>query len=297
MIDDIVRDHEEMIQSALDDGLSEEDLIERFGEPSKLADDLSAFEQIASEVPVQVEYSTLKTFTPDKAYLIELKFVSEDVVIEPSPDQNIYIDYKGRGDTDKYDIRFDEDKLYIKAPDRKGILSLLFLNRNTLTFRIRLPLEHRVSDFKLSVINGDTKLSNLSFDKTKFKTINGDGDMTSMTLGETKMNTVNGDLSLVKCKTTKTQISLISGDLTIDELDCETSVEFDSVSGDINLDKVTCEACDISTVSGDVRGTSVYPKVASFNTISGDVRIKNEEHKPMEIRKKTSLSGSINLSI
>ncbi|HBY65804.1 MAG TPA: hypothetical protein DEG42_05440, partial [Acholeplasmataceae bacterium] len=145
-IEEIIKDHQEMIDQAFQEGYSESDVILRFGDPVMLAEELSEGSDRDDAPRVESDqYQVWKSYTPNKDSLtLVVKLVSEDLVVQPSTNDQIRILYKGRVNIEKYEISYKNGELFIEAPKSRG-LSFMRLQSDEMKFIIEVP---KALDFK-----------------------------------------------------------------------------------------------------------------------------------------------------
>src|SRR6056297_1542212 len=85
-IADIINDHEEMISQAMEEGLTEDQIIEKFGDPKKLAEELGQNEP--DNEPDKLNDSQdsvlIDTFSKEGIQAVDFKLIHEDINILPS---------------------------------------------------------------------------------------------------------------------------------------------------------------------------------------------------------------------
>jgi hypothetical protein len=302
-IDDIIKDHEEMIAAAKEEGMSEAEIIKKFGDPKKLAEEL-AYDMTDSETETENEFEKEEAspnetgFVLYQSYLPEEDFVkflfnlvSDDMTVKPSEDQYIKVYYKKIRNISKYEIEFKHQELTIKAPKYVGFV--LNLSRGDGSFLVEIPKHLTVSNYKQSSVNADITLQDQNIKIFDLNSTNGDIIVKSSKLGQTKWNTVNGDVNISESTIDEVIATHVSGDLLVKDTVILHDLKIHTVSGDIKVENSVCNHLDLSTVSGDVHGKEFYPRSVELRSVSGDIRIKNHENKPIEIIRKKSLSGTI----
>jgi hypothetical protein len=303
-IEDIIKDHEEMIAAAKEEGMSEADIIKKFGDPKKLAEEL-ALDMTDSETETETESASENVESADESgfvlyqsYLPEEDFVkfqfnlvSDDMTVKPSEDQHIKVYYKKIKNINKYEIEFKHQELTIKAPKYVGFV--FNLSRGDGAFLVEIPNHLTISNYKQSSVNADITLHNQNIKIFDLNSTNGDITVKESKLGQTKWNTVNGDVNISESTIDDVIATHVSGDLLVKDTVILHDLKINTVSGDIKVENSVCNHLDLSTVSGDVHGKEFYPRSVELRSVSGDIRIKNHENKPIEIIRKKSLSGTI----
>lgn len=276
-IEDIISDHKEMIDQAIEDGISEEDLNSRFGSPKVLADEL-AFDQGVDSKENEGKKSLDKKISfklNDKPISIKVDLVVDDISIELSDDQDIHVMCNKVIKEDKYDISFKDNELCLCAKKQKSSF-INFSMGSSLDFKILIPKTAVIDLITCNMVNGDLNLEDL-------------------TMRKTKLNIVSGDIEIDTFNSEYLIVSLVSGDLEISQAEIKRDFILHTVSGDSEISKVTCDILELHTVSGDIDGDELYPNKVKLKSVSGDINIENKKQSDIEIVSKSTVSGSINI--
>lgn len=298
-IDDILKDHEDMIKEALEDGLSEEDLEKRFGTPENIAESLATEEE-------KVEQEKEKNIDKDQSYEFECKqsemsiqveLTNEDIYIKPTEYKNVLVNIENADDLKDYIVEFSDQTLSITRKKQNKMFSFFSTKAKNTKIYIGIPAEVLIKSLISKQTNGDVVLKKLNTKHISLNLVNGDIDIKEVVAEGLKFHIVNGDIELQKIKTSTLYSSQVSGDLEIKNSLIDGNLEVKTVSGDIELEEVTCDMFEADSVSGDIDGKEFYPKMIRFKSLSGDLNIKNKEKKEIKIIKKSTLSGDINVDI
>jgi len=295
-IDEIIADHVEMIGSAIDDGLTESEIIEKFGDPRKLAEAISDFEEFEKEEKeiekVEVSnYKLWKKFETTGKYLkVNVRLVNEKMIYQSVDIDEIEIHVLGEVDLDKYELSYDNDVLTIDAPRKIGLF-FLQTKKEDVSFLVLLPENIVIDEFNHTTINSEVQFLNLKAKDFTANTTNGDMIIKDSKLGDVKWHTVNGDIDVYQTKMKSLSTSHVSGDVIMHQVQIENDFRMSTVSGNIKVKDTTCDNLDFNTVSGDLRGLNFYPKTLSLKSVSGDIDIKNK----IAINKKKTVSGKIRI--
>ncbi len=302
-IEDIIKDHEEMIAAAKEEGMSEAEIIKKFGDPKKLAEELASdmtesdldtdFDEEKEEEPASHDdFILYQSYVPEEDFVKFLfNLVSDDMTVKVSDDESIKVYYKKIKNISKYEIDFKHQELTIKAPKYVGFV--FNLSRGDGAFLVEIPKRLTISNYKQSSVNADITLNDQNVKIFDLNSTNGDITVARCKLGQTKWNTVNGDVNISESTIDEVIATHVSGDLEIKDTVILHDLKLNTVSGDVKVENSVCNHLDISTVSGDVHGKEFYPRSVELRSVSGDIRIKNHENKPIEIIRKKSLSGTI----
>lgn len=294
-IDDIIRDHEEMISVAMSEGLKEEEIPLRFGEPKSLARELASNTDAEEEEIESSDYKLWKSVTlVDEKISIHVSMVSQDITYQTSKDDEIHVFYKGKGNIDDYVFSYEKGEFRLEAPKMIGFL-FMRNKKDDLSFIVEIPKNIEIERFRHSSVSAHVKSMNLSANELHLNTTSGDVDLTHANWKILKLNTVSGDLSVSSSTCEQAEISQVSGDLKLDNVTVNGLLHIGTVSGDIEISESIAEDAEFSCVSGDVEGKDFYPKTIKFKSVSGDLDIKNSEHKEIKLVKTNTLSGDINI--
>ena len=295
IIDDIIADHEEMIQEAFHEGLQETDLVTKFGDPIKLASELASNSNT-------IEASTTPSTQPWKTFVLtsnqlsfDIKLLNDDITFLQTTENELLITAKGNQRLlDEYTCKLEDGILTLHSP--KHPKTTLFGNhRGSLQFTCYLPKDVLLTTGKLTTVNGDTSINQIKASQIEINTTNGDLHLSQSTFGRLKYNTVNGDVHLVQIESSTIIGSSVSADVTIKESTIK-ELYLNTVSGDASIHHTTAEIAELSSVSGDLLGNEFYPKRISLKSVSGDIKLTNKKPETMEIIRQSTVSGTITIT-
>ena len=291
-INEIIADHEEMLNQALAEGLSEEELSEKFGDPKKLAQDLSV--DAKKEKGGNKMYELVESLAVlDELISVEVKLVSEDVEILPSESGAIEIYYKDVEKPEDYEYSLEGGAFLFKRKSEVGIK--IFRRRNKGKIRILLP-ETALESYNVKIVSGDVVSENVKTKRFVMHSTSGDGSLKNIDTELVEIHTVSGDFELDHFTATLFKANSVSGDFEINNLKVQENLDLNTVSGDFKVKDVEGTIVDLKTVSGDFDGKEVYVEKVNLNSVSGDIKIRNEDSlRPIEIGRKKSLSGKISI--
>lgn len=295
-IEDIIHDHEEMIETAVKEGLSEAAILKRLGNPKAIAEEIASFSNTQSESScVDEKQKLFKQFTVTSSRLsVEISLVYDDMKVEMHDSNQIELYCDNWDQLNRYDCRFDEKSLVIKAP--KEFLSIFHRSsNNSKTFLLRLPKTIQLDQFKYSTVSGDLFYQANDVEMIHLSTTSGDLKIKNCRINNAKWNTVSGDMTISDVVIGKLHSSQVSGDMTMKNSKVEEDCILNTVSGDIHLTDCTCNECRFQSVSGDIVGTDFYPKKVALKSVNGDIVIRNKEKKAFEIISKNTISGDIHI--
>jgi len=295
-IEEIIKDHQDMIDQAFQEGYSESDVILRFGDPVMLAEELSeTVEQSESPRVESDTYQVWKSFTPNKDSLtLVVKLVSEDLVVQPSTNNQIRILYKGRVNIEKYEISYKNGELYIEAPKSRG-LSFMRLQSDEMKFIIEVPKSLDFKECNQHGVSSDFTLQNLEITHFTINTTSGDCEIKNSTFEDARWNTVSGDLTASDLSITNLVISMVSGDSNLKQVNIKSDLSLSTVSGDAKIEDSKADTFNMNTVSGDLDAKEFYIQSVKFKSVSGDCDIINKIKTPINILRSVSVSGEIRI--
>lgn len=294
-IDEIVSDHEDMIREAMNEGLNEEDLQTKFGAPSRLAAELAetsntggAFSEPAGDA--------WKTFDMTSAELtLDVKLVNEDIVVRLSEENVIRVHCDAKASRlEDYECTYHGGMLRLYAPRSKGF-NLFGHVSNDYSFQISIPRSALVVSAKVTTVNGDAECIGLDASQFESNTTNGNVHVASAVIGRLRFNTVNGNVRLEKLEMGSVQGSSVAADVSLQTSKIKGDLILNSVSGDTDIRDSIADYAEISTVSGDMNGLEFYPVRIALKSVSGDIRVENKRRDAIEIVRKSTVSGSIEI--
>lgn len=295
-IKDVLRDHEEMIQEALEDGLLEDDLISRFGSPESIADELAEDLPKKEEKKHQKNNKTENAFTfksLDDAFKVQVSLSFEDISIKPSKDEMIHVTIDGDNQKDSIHVTFDNGLLSIKKEMLNSYKTIMFEQGRDVS--VELPLSKKITSLMIKTVSGDLEIKNLNVQHLNVNIVSGDTHIDQLISESIQLHTVSGDVELSSLVTEKLHVSQVSGDLEISKSKIDLEFESQTVSGDLNIEDVTCEMFDLDSVSGDTDAKEFYPNTLRFKSVSGDLDISNKTKNEIKIISKKTLTGDVNI--
>ena len=293
-IEEIIGDHEEMIEQARLEGLSDDELLTKFGDPVKIARACAQFENSDRHEDSKIKDPSFVFEPLSKDLKIQTKLVDEDVDYKMVDSDQIKVLIEGKARLDRYVVNYDQGLLKIEVKKTFGFDFNFSKNINLI---VEIPKSLSITEFKHSSVNGDLCFTHITCDSIDLHTVNGDIDMKNIQSGEFKINTVNGDVNIKSASFNDMHLSTVSGDFQFEDVEVQNEISLNGVSGDLHIKDSIANSLYLSTVSGDVHGDEFYIKQVSLSSVSGDIHLNNSKKQPVEILKKKTLSGDIHLSI
>lgn len=295
-IAEIIADHEDLIREATNEGLSEAQWKTKFGDPSRLAAELSQSLDSNEEDDVS-SLKPWKTFplnTPELS--IDVKLINEDIRIRIHEKSEIAVLTFGKiARLEDYLCTVQNGLLTLHAPKSHGISFFGDASKDP-AFEIRLPKETLLLSIKVTTVNGNGLFHHLEASHLEAVTTNGDLQLDHGVLGRLKYNTVNGDVHIDNVAIGTLHGSAVSGDVSIHGSKIKGDLILNSVSGDADVRDSGADYAEMSTVSGDLNGTEFYPVRLALKSVSGDISIQNKRRDAVEVVRQSTVSGSIRIS-
>ncbi|MCF7924665.1 MAG: DUF4097 family beta strand repeat-containing protein [Candidatus Izimaplasma sp.] len=291
-INEIINDHEEMIQSALDDGLDENKINEKLGDPEKIAKELSADANEPKSSSVSLEL--LKTLETDTIKKINIDLLEEDLTFELGDGDNLEI-YGKKIKMNDYDIEVVDSVLNLSRKKEKSSISFSFKSSSK-EFLIKFPKGFETESFELKTKSSDVEINDLTTNNLDIKNISGDIEIDKLNTNTFNIKNISGDIELSSSNINNLSTSNVSGDIEIRNCDIKNSLKINSVSGDVEIENSQTKDLYYNSVSGDLETKEYYPENATLKSVTGDIEFKNKDKsKNINIISKKSLKGDINL--
>ncbi len=306
-IKEILEDHKEMMEAAKEEGLNEDELRLKFGDPSKVATEIHGdLKSVSSEINLD-EVESMTNYDLDKYTFIEtfntvsdikdfdISLVSDDFIMSDYEGESIQVYQRDIKDLDKYEIYFTSNVFTLKR--KSSMISKISFNNKGGSFLVLFPKGIKVDGFNYKTVSGDLELNGLVVDEFNHKSTNGDVEISNVNLGEAKFSLVNGDIEMNGFKAISFDISLVNGDVELQNGILDNDLYINSVSGDVELHTVECKEASFKTVSGDVEGRNFYVNDITLKSVSGDVEIENDDKtRVINVKSKKTLSGDIKIN-
>lgn len=305
-IDEIIKDHVEMLGEAKEDGLTDDDLVEKFGYPEDVAKELSQDERtskVMQKEKVVIKEGILEGYELIKAFpVVEdvkeviIKFVNEDLKFIPHDGESIEIFAKKLKDIEDYNISLHDGIFNISREKQSGF-NLFGSRSSSVKFGVKMPRSANFDDFNVTLVSGDSELFDIKSKDMTIKTTSGDIELSNVEVkNDAKFNVVSGDIKVVNLQANELEISSVSGDLKVRNVDLYNELYVNTVSGDVDAKNVNAKNVAFKSVSGDFEGQEVYVDTVKSSTVSGDFEIKNLNHdQEIVVTKQKSLSGKVKI--
>ena len=216
--------------------------------------------------------------------VIHLNWVSGDVQVKKSPNNQIRIVQKGSDDYPQeqlFSTKMDGNTLYIEDTRGYGINMFGFQKQENTDLVLYLP-EKEYQQLNGNFVSANVTVDTCNTNHLYLKTISGSIFVEKGKCGSIELNTTSGDISVNHIKTDESlNMVSVSGAVTATECKVENETYAYSASGNININdfniKLECTANEplnqltVTTVSGDFHG--MIPEkngfTATYHTVSG----------------------------
>lgn len=302
-IEEIINDHKEMIEEALSQGLSEEELAKKFGNPERVAQDLfndSKNEEVEMDKYIEnnqyeaIEgYKIFRVLPVNELNEIIVKLVSEDVKMNPYDGENIEIHYRKNIKEEDYEVSLENGSFMLSRISKPVGL---FNSKESTNFVIRYPNVGELQRYVVETVSGDCELKGIEAVSVKLKSTSGDFEIKGVKSKDCDFANVSGDYEFVDGKCEDAKLSTVSGDYECKDLIFTGDIVANTVSGDFEFFNVTANDVDFKTVSGDLEGKEFYMNRIDLKSVSGDIKIENsDKSRNIIVGKKSTLSGDIKI--
>ncbi len=291
-IEEIVRDYDEMIHTGLEEGMSEEEILKKFGSVEHVAEELARVETSDPKANADEETFIKRFDLTEDTYCIEVKLPTENVTYQQGEDNAIVITANRALDEKDYTFRYANHRLTIIGPRAKGFGLFNLLTRHLHTaITITLPSKATCERLHHKATNGHLTFKAVTIGDVRINNVNGDVAATQSTLNDIVYATVNGDLMIEDTTVNSLTTNAVNGDVMLTKTTIKGAMHHETVSGDAMLKQVTCASFDMSAVSGDLTAEEFYPESYKAHTVSGDVLVKNRKDHAITKENTRTLSG------
>ncbi len=305
----------EMIDDAMENGMSETEAVASLGDIDEIADRIM---QEAPKSPLRGESPTGGERAEYSAQ-VDCEFSSIRVRVRES-DVRIFRSEDGESRVDCV----DHERVYHRVFTENGVLNIEEVDERRWFERIKsfskslkvdiyLP-EAAFDTLDIESMSGDIEIAGgFAFNNARAKTMSGDIDFFAPVRGELELSSTSGDVQSkgagelyeLKVHSTSGDVKLrgfvctgnaeagsTSGDIEASDISCENG-RFKSISGDAKLKNIVCaSSLEIESTSGDVRLEGCDGASVVLSAISGDIKGSLMSGKRFTAN---SLSGSIRL--
>ncbi len=295
-IEDIIKDHQEMIETALAEGLNESEIPAKFGTVEQVVQGLNLemkSDTKTDDAQKNGDYILWKTYTaPENKLNLAVHVTAESMTYLIGEHDMVRV-YSTQANMEDYVIDLTSDTLSIKAPKKSGF-GFFNISKDAPKIMIQLPKELVINALSHQSVSGDTMINPIKTDTLHLKTISGDTKLKGSHIKKADIQSVSGDFNLDALQVDAMKINIISGDLHCQKSQFK-SLDVRTVSGDVEINDGRSETCIFKTVSGDMKASDFYPNEIQLKSVSGDIKITNSQEHDIKIVSKKTLSGEITI--
>ena len=225
---------EEMISDHLENGKSEQEIIDALGDPQILLDAIGE-RKVKTEKMSPDEERGCVVFSGIRNVDIDVE--SYDIEIFSCKEETGRVEYDFTEDV-SLDVEIDGDELKIDQRNEKIFIDSLFA---------RIFHSGRSVNASAKIYIPQGKLEDLDI-----KTVSGDLELCDLQADELNIGTVSGDITLKDISMNEGKITAVSGDIELDDVDCLKTLKIETVSGDADAKGLSFKEMKAETVSGDL---------------------------------------------
>ena len=295
-INDILSDMQEMINSAREEGVSDDELYAKLGDPTKLAKELSEIEpKNHKQEDVNANDGVYTFESTGRPLSIKTKLVNEDVIYRFVDGDLIKVILENDAPSKKYTITYENDVLSIQTKHNKTGLFGFSFSRSSAEICVEIPKTVILHEFHHNCVNGDINMIDMNMTLSKISSVEGDVHVENTTFASGHIHTVNGDININQTHGKTLHINTVNGDVYLNKLIIEADLTIQTVSGDVDAKDSSVETLYSHAVSGDTKGKEFYLKKLSYESVSGDFMLNNTRKEVIDLIQKKTLSGEIKL--
>ena len=222
--------------------------------------------------------------------VIHLNWVSGDVQVKKSPNNQIRIVQKGSDDYPQqlFSTKMDGNTLYIEDTRGYGINMFGFQKQENTDLVLYLP-EKEYQQLNGNFVSANVTVDTCNTNHLYLKTISGSIFVEKGKCGSIELNTTSGDISVNHIKTDESlNMVSVSGAVTATECKVENETYAYSASGNININDLYTENLNCETISSSIQTEGIFDN-ATFSTTYGLVECTANE--PLNQLTVTTVSG------
>ena len=295
--DEILEDYNRHFAEGEKQGKSEEEIIQELGNIEEMIRELMEMDAgVGQDTDIGQEAGEQsgstdeeQSYSYDCGYrAVELEGNIADIVLEPSDDGRIYVEYKNNMSI-KYRMyysfyqREENGVFYAGVEVRETQKKISFLGR---TVTVSGPL----FSGKYNAIQLSVKVP-AGLPGLVFHTTSGDVQVGGIKVGSLRGETKSGDIEMEETESEKIDLSALSGDLALDDVKAK-DVKLTTTSGDVRISALKAEKLYTMTSSGDIEMDG-DTEVKEGELISSSGNIDAEEGFVTDTLSCTTTSGDI----
>ncbi len=297
-IAEIMADHTEMLEQALYDGLTDEEIEIKFGDPKNLAKELNGDSEGKKEIEKEVKKdgdALHKSFPAKDLKNVNIGLVSDDFEYLTHDKDTIEVYFKNIENPNKYDVSFKNGLFELRKESTVSLFRISFKTKSG-KIKVLVPKNIVLEEFSFKSVSGDSEICEIDAKTVLIKSTSADIQVKGIKATNSKITTVSGDCNIETFEFGELNVSSVSGDFNLEDGKIEGKLNLNTVSGDFNIKNVKSGEAKLHTVSGDLDGKEFYPSIVNLKAVSGDIKIRNNDKlKEIEIGSKKTVSGSISI--
>lgn len=269
-VDETIEYFKELILDSIENGQSEEEVIESLGSAKEVA------YTIIGDKKIRIDETT--------SNVVSIEAISADINIDTYDGDKINVECNNS----KFEVRNVNGSIYIKEIKKIFIISI---NKSKDNIYIHIPKNYKLNKMLLIGVSSDIDIKGDFFiDELKIKTVSGNIKINKLDSNAISINTVSGDVRINDIKTNDANVSTVSGDITSETIKC-ISFNGKAVSGDVNFEGAV-DKLNLNTKSGDIN--------VLIDGLEEDYHIECKDMADKKIADKSlilnSITGDINYS-
>ncbi len=269
-VDETIEYFKELILDSIENGQSEEEVIEALGSAKEVA------YTVLGDKKIRIDETT--------SDVVSIETISADINIDAYDGDKINVECNNS----KFEVRNDNGSIYIKEIKKVFAISI---NKSSNNIYIHIPKNYKLNKMLLIGVSSDIDIKGDFFiDELKVKTVSGDIEINKLDCNIVSINTVSGDVEINDTKINDANVSTVSGDATSETIKC-ISFNGKAVSGDVDF-KGSVDRLNLNTKSGDIN--------VSIDGLEEDYHIECKDMADKKIADKSltlnSVTGDIDYS-
>lgn len=269
--ENIISYYREMIMDKKENGESEAEILEEFGDVNEVASNIIGSKVIRHVLRDDNKYEVQEIFADVKS--IDIKICADDVEemeIDAPSDDSIEVTSEDQSlsiiEKQKLFVPvFGKRKIMIRLP-KDRVLKSISLNSVSGDFKIKGQLEANAIEIK--TVSGDIKVKRVQSSEIHVKTTSGNANFENLSFNHLDFSSVSGDGKVKECTGYQSHMKSVSGDLECKENDIE-QMSMVSTSGDIRANLLGSES--EYTVINKKQRHGNGSKALEMKTVSGDI--------------------------
>ena len=299
--EEILEDYIQHFAEGEKQGKSEEEIIGELGNIEDMVQEMIQDRPEMDAANIRWEEEPEKKFTYSEEFKeVVLKGCVADVIVEPSEDQKLHVEYKNNKNISsqlKYEfcqrqenggyygevkLREGEDdsqvdkgelikiKLFGRTIISYGNASNFGGENHSITLIVKIP--KGMPKLNASVTSGDIRISELELEELKGTSASGNINIAGTATEVVSLQTASGDINIVDGKIQHGKLSTASGNVNMSNTNIQFG-KFTTASGNISLKEGNCGEVKCTTASGNIQ-MKTNSENCECGTASGNIKMK-----------------------